>query len=117
MVVHLLRYSGPFLKWTREELKQMEKRTNQLITLYKALYPRNDVGILYSLRKEGGRGLASIENSVDTSIKLIDDYKEKPRGKLITATRNNTDDARIIRTKNPENKNGKKNNTMGILSD
>ena len=25
--VSLVRYSGPFLKWTREELKQMDQRT------------------------------------------------------------------------------------------
>ena len=25
--VPLIRYSGPFLKWTREELKQMDQRT------------------------------------------------------------------------------------------
>ena len=28
--VALVRYSGPFLKWTREELQQMDKRTRKL---------------------------------------------------------------------------------------
>ena len=28
-VVPLVRYSGPFLKWTREELKQMNQRTRK----------------------------------------------------------------------------------------
>ena len=35
--VPLVRYSGPFLKWARDELKQMEKRTRKLMTMHKAL--------------------------------------------------------------------------------
>ena len=31
--VPLIRYSGPFLKWTREELKQMDQRTRKLMTI------------------------------------------------------------------------------------
>ena len=34
--VPLVRYSGPFLKWTREELKQMDQRTRKLMTMHKA---------------------------------------------------------------------------------
>ena len=36
--------------------------------------PRNDVDRLYISRKEGGRGLASIEDSVDASIPWLKDY-------------------------------------------
>ena len=54
------------------------------MTLHKALYPRDDAGRLYVSRKEGGRGLASIEDSVDASIQF-DDYTEKHRRGLITA--------------------------------
>ena len=38
---------------------------------------------------EGGRGLTSIEDSVDALIQWLEDYIEKREGKLITATRNN----------------------------
>ena len=58
--VSIVKYSGPFLKWTREELKQIDQRTRKLMTLQKALHPRDDVD-----RHEEGRGLASIEDSVD----------------------------------------------------
>ena len=64
----LVRYSGPFLKWKRDELKQMDQRTRKLMTMHKALHPRDDVDRLYVSRKEGGRGLAGIEDSVDASI-------------------------------------------------
>ena len=36
--VSLVRYSGRFLKWTRDELKQMDQRTRKLMTLHKALH-------------------------------------------------------------------------------
>ena len=44
------------------------------MTMHKALYPRDDVDGLYVSRKKGGRGLASIEDSIDTSIQLFEDY-------------------------------------------
>ena len=43
----------------------------------KALHPRNDGDSLYVSRKEEGRGLASIEDSVDASIQKLEDYIEK----------------------------------------
>ena len=88
--VAFFRCSGPFLKWTREELKQTDQRTRKLMTTHKVLYPRDDVDKLYVSRKEGGRGLASIEDSIDASIRL-EDYIEKHEGGLITAIKNDTD--------------------------
>ena len=89
--VPLVRYSGPFLKCIREELKQMDQRTRKLMTMHKALYPRDDVDRLYVSRKEGGRGLTSIEDSVDVSIQRLEDYIEKHERGLITTIRNDTD--------------------------
>ena len=87
----LVRYSGPFLKWTREELKQMHQRTRKLMTMHKALHPRDDVDRLYVSRKEGGRGLASIKDTVDASIQRLEDYIEKHERGLITTIRVDTD--------------------------
>ena len=85
--VPLVRYSGPFLNRTRHELKQMNQNTRKLMTMHKALDPRDDVDRLYVSRNEWGRGLASIEDSVDASI---DDIAKHERG-LFTFIRNNTD--------------------------
>ena len=87
----LIRYSGPFLKWTRDELKQMDQRTKKLMTMLKALHHRDDVDRLYVSRKEGGRGLATIKDSVDASIQPLEDYIQKHEGGLITATRNDSE--------------------------
>ena len=69
----------------------MDYRTRKPMTMHKALHPRDDVDRLYVSRKEGGRGLASIEDSVDASIQRLKDYVQKPEGGLITATRNETE--------------------------
>ena len=89
--VRLVRYSGPFLKRTRDELKQMDQRTRKLMTMHKALHFGDDVDRLNVSRKRRGRGLASIEDSVDASIQRLKDYIEKYEGGLITAIRNDTD--------------------------
>ena len=115
--VPLIRYSGPFLKWTRDELKQMDQRTRQLMTMHKALHPRDDVDRLYVSRKEGGRGLVSNEDSVDASIQRLEDYIEKHEGGLITAIRNDTDNTIDDRMKTTRKQKWEKNNSMTALND
>ena len=60
--------------------------------MHKALHPRDGVYRLYVSRKEGGRELTSIEDSVDPSIQRLEDYIEKHERRLIAATRNYTND-------------------------
>ena len=55
--VVLVRYSGQFLKSTREELKQMDQRTRKQIAIHKVLNHTDDVDRLYVSKKEGGKGL------------------------------------------------------------
>ena len=61
------------------------------MTMHKALHPRDDVDRVCVSRKEAGRGLASIEDNVDASIRRLEDNIEKYEGGLITAIRNDTD--------------------------
>ena len=89
--VPLVRYSRPFLKWIRDELKQMDQRTRKLMTMHKALHPRDDVDRQYVSRKEGGRGFLSFENSVDASIQRLEDIIQKHDERFFTAIRNDTD--------------------------
>ena len=46
------------------------------MTTHKALPTKDDVDRLYVSRKEGGRGLASIEDTVNASIQRLEDYVE-----------------------------------------
>ena len=68
------------------------------MTMHKAIHPRDDVDRLYMSRKEGGKGIASIEDSVDPSIQRLEDYILMRGGRLIAATRNNTVNVRTNRT-------------------
>ena len=106
--VPLVRYSGLFLKWTRKVFQQIDQKTRKLMTIYKALHPRNDVNRRFISRKEGRRGLACIEDSIDASIQRLEDYIEKRGGRPITATRNNIDKTSINRIKITNFKNGRK---------
>ena len=86
------------------------------MTMHMVLHPRNDVDRLYVSRKDGGRWLASIEDSVDASIQRLEDYIEKHERGMITAIRNyidNTIDDRMT----IGNKNEKKPNSMPALND
>ena len=51
----------------------------------------NKNGWLYVSRKEGERGLTSFEDSLDASIRRLEDYIEKHIGGVITAIRQDTD--------------------------
>ena len=63
---------------------------------------------MYQVRSE--------EDSVDASLRL-EDYIENHEGGLITATRNDTDNTKTNWMTMIENKNGKENNSMGVLND
>ena len=69
----------------------MDQRTRKLMTMHKALHPIDDVDRLYVSRKEGERGLASTEDTVDASIQRLEDYIEKHERGLITTIRVDTD--------------------------
>ena len=56
--------------------------------MHKALHTRDDLRILYASRKEGGKRLASFEDSVDASIRRFEDYIKRQKNNSL-ATRNN----------------------------
>ena len=94
----------------------MDQRTRKVMTMHKALHPRGNVDRLCVSRNAGGRGLASIEDSVGASIQRIEDYIEKHEGVLITAFGNDTEDT-ITNKMTITRENEKKNNSMGALND
>ena len=72
--VSLLRYSAAFLDWKRTELEQMDRRTRKLMTMHQALNPKSDVARIFLSRKEGGRGLISVEDTVKLAILGFERY-------------------------------------------
>ena len=61
----LLRYSAALLDWTWKELEQMDRRTSQLMIMHGTLNPKSDVAMIYLSRKEGGRGLIGVKDTVN----------------------------------------------------
>ena len=94
----------------------MDQKTRNLVTMQKALRPRDDVDRLYVSRKEGERGLASIKDSVDASIQRLEDYIEKHERGLITAIRNDTDNTIDDRITTTRKQKWGKNNSMAALN-
>ena len=95
----------------------IDQRKRKLMTMHKALHPIDDVDRLYVSRKERVRGLASIKDSVDESIRWLEDYIEKHDGGLITVIRNDTDNMVDNRMTITQKQNGKENNSMCVLND
>ena len=52
-----------------------------------ALHPKADVDRLYIPRKEGGRGLVSIEDCVELAIRVLEVYVHGSEERLIKAAR------------------------------
>ena len=55
--------------------------------MYGALHPKSDVDRLYIPRKEGGRGLISIEDCVELAIRGLEVYVHGSEERLIQAAR------------------------------
>ena len=68
--VSLLRYSEAFVSWRKSELQAIDRKTRKLFTIYGALHPKSDIDRLYIPRKEGQRGLISIEDCVELAIRV-----------------------------------------------
>ena len=67
--------------------------------MHKSLYPGDDVDRLCDSRKEGGRGLANIEDSVDALMQRLEDFIKNCRRRFITVIRNNIVNTSINRTR------------------
>ena len=61
--VSILRYGAGILKWNKNELQEMDRKTRTFMTMNKEWHPRSDVARLYVSRKNGGRGLIECKNS------------------------------------------------------
>ena len=77
----------------------MEQKTKKkkLMTINKALHSIDAVDRLYQSR--GGSRPTCHQDSVDVSIQRLEDYIKRRGGRLITATRNNTNNTSINKTK------------------
>ena len=85
--VSLLRYSAAFVSWRKSEMQAIDRKARKLFTIYGALHRKSDVDRLYIPRKEGGRGLISIEDCVQLAIRGLDVYVHGSEERLTQVAR------------------------------
>ena len=74
LAVPVLRYSFGIINWRTEEIKQIDRKTRKMLTMYKMHHRKADIDRLYVKRKEGGRGLVQVEAAYKEEIINIAEY-------------------------------------------
>ena len=62
--VAIFRYGVGIIQWKASELKDLDRKSRKTMTIYGELHPKSDEDRLYVKRKEGGRGLISVEQCI-----------------------------------------------------
>ena len=85
--ISLLRYSAAFLDWTKAEVEQLGRQTRKLMTMHNALHPKSNVRkvTLYLPRKDGGRGLLGVEDTVHIATASLQRYVRKSTERLLSS--------------------------------
>ena len=52
------------IRWNKEELQEIDRKSRKIMTMNKELHPRSDVARIYVPREKGRRGLISCESCV-----------------------------------------------------
>ena len=80
------------IHWTKSELAELNRQ--KLLTIHGALHPRSIISGLYLPKGEGGRGLISSEDAINTEDGNINVYISKNQEHLLKAVwkRKNVDE-------------------------
>ena len=83
--VPVTRYGAGIITWTKKELTEIDRKTRNLLRVHRAHHPQGDVDRLYVSRKQGGRGLQSIEEVVIREQNAMTTFfTETPDAELVT---------------------------------
>ena len=72
--VSVVRYTAGILDWSTRELEAIDTKTRKILAMNRALHIRSNVDRLYIKRKEGGRGLMSVEECVRAEEAALEEY-------------------------------------------
>ena len=82
-----MRYGAGIVKWTKNELDEIDRKTRKVLTLNKEFHPRSDFDRLYVSRMEGGRGLMGCKMCVKAEENSLKWYVKHHIETLIVAVR------------------------------
>lgn len=75
--VAAIRYTAGIVKWNKEELDTLDRKTRKRLTTYGGFHPKSDVDRLYVERSKGGRGLLSVKDVVEEEERQLKKYTER----------------------------------------
>ena len=85
--VALLRYGAGIIKWNKEELQNLDRKSRKLLTLYGAFHPKSDVDRLYLPRCKGERGLISCKSCIRSEENSVGFYMKNSMEPLLEQVR------------------------------
>ena len=81
--VAIFRYGPGIIQWKASLLKVLDRKSRNTMTMYEGLHQKSDLYILYVNRKEGGRGLISVEQCIREEENSLGFYVANSKEKLI----------------------------------
>ena len=83
--VAVIRYSAAFIGWAKNETRELDRHTRRMMSAYHAIHPKSNVQRIYIKRKEGGRGLTSVEECIASELRSLHHYIVTSEETLLTA--------------------------------
>ena len=62
---------------TNKEIHQLDRKARKRLTMHGGLHPKSNVDRLYIPRKEGGRGLLNVEDTINLAVIGLERYESK----------------------------------------
>ena len=75
------------MKWTKQELNELERKTRKLLTMNGGLHPRHCVARPYVPRKHSGSGLISVEDCINQARLSLERHVQSSEEDLLKAVR------------------------------
>ena len=66
---------------------QLDRRTRKLMKMHNALHPKSNSDRLYIPRKEGGKGMESVKETINVTNLGLENYVKESGECLLTTTR------------------------------
>ncbi len=59
------------IEWTKQEIQELDRKTRKMLAAVGAHHSQADVDRLYCERREGGRGLMSVEECIEREVNVL----------------------------------------------
>ena len=82
--VAIFRYGPGIIQWKAIEMNDLDRKSRKTMTMYGGLQPKSNVDRLYVKRKEGGRGLISVERCIREEENSLGFYVANSEENLIS---------------------------------